>query len=132
MQSLKQMLAEANAIVEAVSAAEAIGLLDDPSVVFVDLRDTSELQTEGSIPGSVHAHRGGLEFMIDPESPYHNPVFVSGRRLLFYCAGGGRSALAASTAQTMGLSNVAHLSGGFRAWKEARGPVAAQAQRASQ
>jgi rhodanese-related sulfurtransferase len=121
--TLKQMLDEANAKVENVDAAQAITLIGRPGVVFVDLRDTSELLTEGKIPGSIHANRGGLEFYIDPESPYHKPELTSAKRILFYCAGGGRSALAACTAQVMGLSNVAHLAGGFRAWKDAGGPV---------
>ncbi len=131
MKSLKQMLADANAVVENVTADQAIPLVDHPEVVFIDLRDSSELETNGQIPGSVHVTRGMLEFMIDADSPYHNPVFASGKRLLFYCAGGGRSALAASTAQSMGLNNVAHLAGGFRGWKTAGGPVAAKAEQAS-
>jgi len=131
MPSLKQMLADANAKIENVTAEQAIALLNNPAVVFIDLRDSSELHSEGLIPGSVHVNRGALEFMIDSESPYHNPVFASGKRILFYCAGGGRSALAASTAQSMGLANVAHLAGGFRAWKAAGGDVAQKAQEAS-
>ena len=131
MLSVKQMLADANAVVENVTADQAIPLLKNPEVVFIDLRDSSELQAEGLIPGAVHVNRGMLEFAIDAASPYHNPVFASGKRLLFYCAGGGRSALAASTAQSMGLTKVAHLSGGFRGWKTAGGPVAAKAGQAS-
>ncbi len=63
-----------------------------------------------------------LEFALDPSSPYHNAAFSSGKNIILYCAGGARSALAADTAQTMGLSNVAHLAGGFRKWTEADGP----------
>jgi rhodanese-related sulfurtransferase len=123
MKSAKELVAEANLAVKAVAAADAIHQLKDPDTVFVDLRDSSELQTHGKIPGAVHANRGMLEFLIDPASPSHNPVFASGKKLLFYCASGGRSALGASTAQMMGLGNVAHLAGGFKAWKEAGGPV---------
>lgn len=78
--------------------------------VFVDLRDIRELQREGKIPGAFHAPRGMLEFWVDPESPYH-------------CAGGWRSALAAQTAQRMGLEPVCHIEGGFKAWLEAGGAV---------
>ncbi len=123
MKTVKELVAEANAKVKTVSAAEAMQLLKDPETTFIDLRDTAELQANGKIPGAVHANRGMLEFMIDPASSHHNPVFSSGKKLLFYCAGGGRSALAAATAHLMGLQNVAHLGGGFKAWKEAGGPT---------
>jgi rhodanese-related sulfurtransferase len=64
-----------------------------------------------------------LEFWIDPESPYHRKVFAEPKRFLFFCASGWRSALAAKTAQDMGLDNVAHIEGGFSAWRKAGGPV---------
>ena len=68
--------------------AEAVQALDDPEAVLVDLRDIRELQREGCVPGSIHAPRGMLEFWVDPESPYHNKVFSSGKRFIFFCAGG--------------------------------------------
>ncbi len=125
MKSVKELVAEANSKVKTVPAGEAVELLKnwDTDLTFVDVRDTAELQREGRIPGSIHANRGMLEFYIDKSSPYHNPVFSSGKKLVFYCAGGGRSALAAATAKEMGLENVAHIGGGFKAWKEAGGAV---------
>lgn len=123
MTSAKELVAQANSRVKTVTAQEATPLLKDPDTVFVDLRDTSELQRDGKIPGAVHVTRGMLEFALDPTLPYHNPVFSSGKKILFYCASGGRSALAADTAQTMGLSQVSHLGGGFKGWKDANGPV---------
>jgi len=122
MKTLKEMLNEANAEVDAVPPRAVMALVGNPDVLFIDLRDSAELAQEGKIPGAVHANRGMLEFFIDPASPFHNPVFASGKRLLFYCAGGGRSALAARTAQEMGLE-VTHLQGGLKAWKEAGGPL---------
>ena len=119
----KALLDEANAKVETIPAAEAVPLLGDGSVVFVDLRDPRELEREGRIPGAVHCPRGMLEFWIDPESPYHKPVFAEDKRFVFFCAGGWRSALAAAAAQDMGLKPVAHLGGGMGAWKAAGGPV---------
>ena len=113
MKDYKQMIAEANAVVESISAADALSLLDHADVAFVDLRDAPELERDGKIPGAVHASRGMLEFLIDPTSPYHNAVFSSGKRLVLYCASGGRSALAAQTAQSMGVTDVAHISGGL-------------------
>jgi rhodanese-related sulfurtransferase len=68
-----------------------------------------------------------LEFWIDPASPYHKPVFAEPKRFVFFCAGGWRSALAAKTAQDMGLEDVAHIGGGFKEWREAGGPVEAPA-----
>ena len=119
----RQLVDEAKQEVETVSAQEALELLKDPDTAFVDVRDSAELQREGKIPGAVHVNRGMLEFAVDPAPPYHNPVFSSGKKIVFYCAGGGRSALAAATAQMMGLSGVASLGGGFKAWKDAKGPV---------
>ncbi len=123
MKTVKELVAEANAQVQTVPVAAAIGRLNDPETVFIDLRDSAELQQEGKIPGAVHANRGMLEFLIDPTSPYHNPVFASGKKFLFYCAGGGRSAMAAFRAQCMGLTGVSHLGGGLKAWKEAGGAI---------
>ncbi|HUN39951.1 MAG TPA: rhodanese-like domain-containing protein [Acetobacteraceae bacterium] len=119
----KQLLAEANAGISTLSAADAVALHGDDNVVFVDLRDPRELDREGRVPGAFHCTRGMLEFWIDPESPYHKPIFAEDKRFVFFCAGGWRSALAAKTAQDMGLENVAHVEGGFGAWRKAGGPV---------
>ncbi|MCB5175680.1 rhodanese-like domain-containing protein [Microvirga lenta] len=119
----KTMLAEANAKIETIPAAEAIPLLGREDTVFVDLRDRRELDREGRIPGAVHCPRGMLEFWIDPESPYHKPVFAQDKTFVFFCAAGWRSALSTATAQEMGLKPVAHIEGGFTAWREAGGPV---------
>jgi rhodanese-related sulfurtransferase len=123
MKSAKELVAQANARVNTVSVKDATSMLKDPGTVFVDLRDSAELQRDGKIPGAVHVNRGMLEFALDPTLPYHNPVFSSGKKVVFYCASGGRSALAANTAQGMGLEHVSHLGGGFKAWKEANAPV---------
>jgi rhodanese-related sulfurtransferase len=119
----KALLAEANAMVETVPAAEAVKLAGRDDVVLVDLRDPRELEREGRIPGAFHCPRGMLEFWIDPESPYHKPAFAQDKRFVFFCAGGWRSALAARTAREMGLKPVAHIGGGFSAWRDAGGPV---------
>lgn len=119
----RALLAEAEALVETLDAAAAVGLHGREDTVLVDLRDVRELQREGRIPGAFHCPRGMLEFWIDPDSPYHKPVFAADRRFVFFCAGGWRSALAARTAAEMGLAPVAHIAGGFAAWKAAGGPV---------
>ncbi|MCQ2003546.1 rhodanese-like domain-containing protein [Rhizobium sp. NRK18] len=120
----KQLLDEANAQVIAVTAADAASLHGDPAVVFVDLRDPREREREGTIPDAFSCPRGMLEFWIDPESPYAKPVFAEDKRFIFFCASGWRSALAAKTAEDMGLENVSHVAGGFTAWRDAGGPVA--------
>jgi rhodanese-related sulfurtransferase len=119
----KQLVAEAEAEVETIEVADALALVDDDDTVIVDLRDIRELWNTGTIPGAVHAPRGMLEFWVDPESPYHREVFSSGKKLVFFCAAGWRSALATKVMQEMGVEPVAHIGGGFKAWEEAEGPV---------
>jgi len=117
----KQLLAEANAEIQTLTPTEAIALYGRDDVVFVDLRDPRELEREGKMPGAFACTRGMLEFWIDPGSPYHKPIFAEDKRFVFFCAGGWRSALAAKTAQDMGIENVAHIEGGFGAWRKAGG-----------
>lgn len=120
---IKEMVANANAEIETVSVDAAKGLLGRDDVIFVDLRDPRELEREGKIPGAFHCPRGMLEFWVDPESPYHKPVFASGKKFVFYCASAWRSALSTKTVQDMGLPNVCHLQGGFNAWRKDGGAV---------
>src|SRR5215470_7530445 len=121
----REMLDNAEREIETLSVEDARKLHGRDDVVFVDLRDPRELQREGKMPGAFHAPRGMLEFWIDPASPYFKPRFGEDRTYVFFCAGGLRSALAAKTAQDMGLKPVAHIVGGFGAWKKAGGPVEA-------
>ena len=122
VKQVKDMVAEANAAVEVVTAAAAKNLVGRADVVFVDVRDAGELSA-GKIAGAVHAARGLLEFVADPTTPIHQPELSSGKRLIVYCGSGGRSALAAKTLQDMGIEPVANLKGGFAAWVEAGGPT---------
>ncbi len=123
---IKELCAEAEAVVETWTVDQARGHLEDEDVVFVDIRDIRELWREGAIPGAVHAPRGMLEFWVDPESPYARDVFQSGKRFMFFCAGGLRSALAAKSVQEMGLSPVCHMAGGYSAWKKVDYPTEAK------
>ncbi len=109
--------------IETLQIEDAIKLANRNDTVLVDIRDIRELQREGRVPGAVHAPRGMLEFWIDPDSPYHKPVFAQDKKYVFFCAGGLRSALAAQTAHRMGMKPVAHVKGGFSAWKKSGGPV---------
>lgn len=119
----KELVARAEAEVVTIPVQEALAAAADPATTFIDLRDIRELWREGKIPGAVHVPRGMLEFWIDPESPYHKPLFTEARRFIFYCNLGWRSAMAAQVAQLMGLENVCHIAGGFTAWCEAGGPM---------
>jgi rhodanese-related sulfurtransferase len=125
---LKKLLAEANAIIETVSVRDALAQMDDPRVLMVDVRETVERQNNGVIPGAIHAPRGFLEFIADPNGPMHNEVFTAGNKLLLFCATGGRSVLAAKTLMDMAFVDVAHIAGGFSAWREAGGPIDLAAQ----
>ena len=118
------LITQAMAQIETVPLDEAHALLDDPNIVFVDIRDVRELEREGMIPNALHAPRGMLEFWVDPESPYYKPIFGEGKRLILYCASAWRSALATETLQKMGVPRVCHLEGGFSAWKKAQLPTA--------
>ena len=111
--------------IETLPVEAAIALAGRDDTVLVDTRDIRELQRDGKVPGAFHCPRGMLEFWIDPASPYHKPLFAQDKTFVFFCAGGLRSALAAQTAQQMGLKPVAHVRGGFGAWKKAGGPVEA-------
>ena len=119
----KQLLAEADAEVTAIEPAAAIDFPNREDLVLVDLRDPREREREGSIPGAFSCPRGMLEFWLDPESPYAKPIFAQPKRFVFFCASGWRSALAAKTAQDMGLEGVSHLAGGFSRWRESGGAV---------
>lgn len=114
------MVDEAKAEIDNLSPAELQAEINsDAAPVVVDIRDMRELYLKGKIPGAVHAPRGMLEFWIDPASEYYREVFSPGRRYVLYCAGGGRSALAAKTMKDMGYADVGHLEPGFGGWESA-------------
>ena len=123
----RQLVDEAKSRIRSISVEEARARHERDDVVFVDLRDIRELERDGLIPGAVHCPRGMLEFWIDPDSPYFKDVFGSGKEFVFYCSAAWRSALAADTAQQMGLGRVTELEGGFTAWKAAGLPVVERA-----
>jgi rhodanese-related sulfurtransferase len=102
----------------------------DPKLQLVDIRDVRELQAEGTVPGSYHAPRCMLEFWVDPESPYHKKIFADeGKEFVLFCGAGWRSALAAKALQDMGMTNVAHIDGGFTEWVKQGGPTETLEQR---
>ena len=115
--NLKTLLTIAQAEVDSCTVEEAKTKVGNQDYVFIDVREKAELESDGYIPGAIHIPRGMLEFCIEKSSPYYNPVFESGKNLIFYCKSGGRSVLAAQRAIDMGLSGVVTMTGGFLAWK---------------
>jgi rhodanese-related sulfurtransferase len=116
--NVKDLLAEANATVPKLSAAEAAEKIRSGSVLVVDVRDQHEVQQSGKVKGAVNVSRGMLEFRADPESQYHSSAFQKDKTILLHCASGGRSALAGKTLQDMGYTAVFNI-GGFKDLVEA-------------
>ena len=125
--SVDDYKAEALATVSTYGVDTALELVNDNSVVFVDLREGDEIAATGMIQGAIHVPRGVLEFYIDPQNSMHDEVFSSGKQLIFYCSTGGRSLLAAKLASDMGLSDPVYLEGGFQAWSDAGGLIVPEA-----
>ena len=116
----KQLIDEANAEVKTYSMDEVKAAMAEDKIILFDIRDIRELQKQGKLPGAEHTPRGMLEFWVDPESPYHKEIFAQeDKEFVFYCGSAWRSALAAKALQDMGMENVAHMDGGFKAWKDA-------------
>ena len=107
----------------AVTAKDAMGLLGQPSLALVDLRETGERQKHGVIPGSLHASDLELQSNIRPGGMLHELANATGKRLLFYCAFGERSAMAVQAAQDAGIFTACHITGGLDAWRKANGPL---------
>ena len=120
----RALVDEAMAQVTTYSVEQVRARLSEPNVQIVDIRDVRELEREGTVPGALLAPRGMLEFWVDPDSPYFKPVFADeGKEFILFCGAGWRSALATRTLQDMGMTNVAHIDGGFSAWKKAAAPM---------
>ena len=115
---------EAMAQVTTYSVGQVRARLSDSTVQIVDIRDPRELEREGTLPGALLAPRGMLEFWVDPASPYFKAVFADeSKEFILFCGAGWRSALATKTLQDMGMTNVAHIDGGFAAWKKDQAPL---------
>ena len=121
--SFKKLVAEAEAQVNSLTPAEVEKKLKQNGVTLIDLRDIRELKREGTIADSIHIPRGMLEFWVDPESPYYKSELNDTEEVILFCNGGWRSALAAASLQSMGVKNVAHMSGGFGQWQKEIGRV---------
>ncbi len=121
--TINDLVAAARERIDNLSLDDAQAEIAKDGTLHVDIRDPRERERDGTIPGAKHVTRGMLEFWADPESPYYKPYFEFDTRIVVYCAGGLRSALAADTLKTLGFTDVGHIEGGFGAWKEAGKPV---------
>ena len=122
--SCQQLVAEAMAQVTTYSVAQVQARLNDANIQIVDIRDVRELERDGTVVGAYPAPRGMLEFWVDPASPYHKPLFADeSKEFILYCGAGWRSALAAKALQDMGMTNVAHIDGGYAAWVKEGAPT---------
>jgi glyoxylase-like metal-dependent hydrolase (beta-lactamase superfamily II)/rhodanese-related sulfurtransferase len=110
----------------AVSAAEGMALNGRPDVTLVDLRERNEREKHGVIPGSLHAPYPDLAANLRPGGMLHELARATGKRIVFYCAFGERSAMAVRAAQDAGLASACHIQGGIAAWKDAAGPLVRQ------
>ncbi len=125
----RQLVDEATAQITTYSVAQVLARLDSAELQLVDIRDVRELR-DGTAVGSVHAPRGMLEFWVDPDSPYHKPMWADeSKEFVLFCGAGWRSALATKTLMDMGMSNVAHIEGGFTEWVKQGGPTETLEQR---
>jgi rhodanese-related sulfurtransferase len=119
----RALVDEAMAEVKTYSVAEVKARMADPAVQIVDIRDIREL-ADGTVVGSFHAPRGMLEFWVDPESPYHKKIFANeAKEFILFCGAGWRSALATKALQDMGMTNVAHIDGGYAEWVKQAAPT---------
>lgn len=118
---ITEQVRDASLAVPVIGLNEAEALLGRDNVVFVDVRDGTEL-AQGKVRGAIHASRGVFEFKADPTSPTHDPAFDPASTIILYCAAGGRAALAGKVLQDMGFGDVRNL-GGFKAWADAGKPV---------
>ena len=128
----RALVDEAMAEVTTYSVDEVKARLADPNVQIVDIRDVREL-TGGTVTGAFHASRGMLEFWVDPASPYFKPLFADeSKEFILFCGAGWRSALAAKTLQDMGMTNVAHIDGGYAEWLKQCAPTETLEERKAQ
>jgi glyoxylase-like metal-dependent hydrolase (beta-lactamase superfamily II)/rhodanese-related sulfurtransferase len=107
----------------AVTAQQAVGIIGQPDVTLIDLRERSERDRHGSIPGALHVPYPSLQENLEAGGMLHELARSTGKRLLFYCAFGERSAMAVQAAQDAKLASACHIEGGIAAWKAAGGAI---------
>jgi sulfur dioxygenase len=107
----------------AITAEDAKGMLSDQDVALIDLREMQERKRDGIIPGSLHVTYPNVRASLEADGLLQQLVRSSGKRLIFYCSFGWRSAMAVQAAQAARLESSRHIDGGMQAWKNAKGPL---------
>ena len=124
IKTLESLLKEANNEIKRLSFDESLSIISESNTVIIDVREESEVHNLGLIKNAIHIPRGLLEFTLIPNSP-NNPVKIDdSTKILVYCAGGYRSALAAKTLKDLGFKNVYNL-GGYSEWIDNGGDIQA-------
>ncbi|WP_306258704.1 rhodanese-like domain-containing protein [Pararhizobium sp. IMCC21322] len=122
MKTAKDYLEAANSSVTRVNAEEGIAIHKAGDTVFVDVRDSSDIESSGTIAGALRISRGFIEFAADPETQFHNKAMQKDAKIALVCGAGGQAALAGKTLQDMGYTSVVNV-GGIGDWKDAGGPM---------
>ena len=120
IKSSKTQVEEAMKQIDTLNAPEVLKMSNDDKCTLIDIRDIRELWNEGGVEKAIHIPRGMLEFWLDPESPYYKKEKYEDKKkkIILFCAGGMRSALATKTLKDMGYENIAHIEGGFAAMRD--------------
>ena len=122
MKTAQDYLNEANKIVPKISVPDGIGKHGDDNTLFIDVRETIEINKTGTIAGAIRIPRGLLEFIADENTAFHNKALDKKKEIILVCGAGGQAALSGKTLKEMGYDNV-HNVGGFQDWVDANGPV---------
>lgn len=122
MKTAKDYLEAANGSVPRISSEEGIAIHKAGDTVFVDVRDSKEIDESGTIAGALRISRGFIEFAADPATPYHNEALQKDAKIALVCGAGGQAALTGKTMQDMGYTSVMNV-GGIGDWKDAGGPM---------
>lgn len=122
MKTAKDFLDEANKHVPQIDVEQAKERHKNSDTVFIDVRDSAEIEKSGTVEGALCVPRGFIEFVADPETPFHDERLTKDTDLYLLCGAGGQAALAGKTLKDMGFQSVTNI-GGFNNWKEAGGPT---------
>ncbi|MEM8868774.1 MAG: rhodanese-like domain-containing protein [Pseudomonadota bacterium] len=122
MKTAKDFLEEANQAVPRISAEDGIAKHKSGGAVFVDVRDSADIATSGTIAGALRVPRGFMEFAADDATPFHKEALAKDAEIYLVCGAGGQAALAGKTLKDMGFTNVTNV-GGIGDWKNAGGPM---------
>jgi sulfur dioxygenase len=110
----------------AMTPEEGLTIIERSDVILVDLRERREREKDGVIPGSLHAPYPNLRENVNRGGVLYELAASTGKRLVFYCAFGERSAMAVQAAQDAGISSACHLHGGVDGWKKLNGRLVHQ------